>query len=283
VKDLTAKVAVVTGGGSGIGRATALALARAGSAVAVCDLDEAQALQTVRSIADEGGRATVHQVDVAVEGRMRALVGEVLAEHGVVDVVVNNAGVGSPVTRAVDIDLSHFRRVVDINFWGVVYGSLFFGPELLDRPEANLVNVASNASFTGYSRMAMYCASKFAVRGFTESLRMELRNTPVKVTVVCPGLTRTAIMANSPVMEIADRQAMQRAFDGGWGRPPEVVGQAIVNAIRKDQPRCLVGPDTRVLDFLTRLTPGRYGNLLGPGIEMGTNKLLARAARSTPG
>jgi NAD(P)-dependent dehydrogenase (short-subunit alcohol dehydrogenase family) len=274
MKDLSGKVSVVTGAGSGIGRATALALAAQGSIVAICDLDEGKAKETAEAIAGAGGRASTHQVDVTAEDRMRSLVDEVLGEHGVVDVVVNNAGIAPPPTRAVDIDLETFRRVMNVNFWGMVYGSLLFLPHLQTRPEANLVNVASNAGIVGYSRMATYSASKFAIRGFTESLRMELRKGPVKLTVVCPGATRTSIMANSPVMTDAQRQQMQRSFEKSFGRPAEVVGEAIVKAVLKDRPRCLVGPDTVLLDVFARLLPGRHSRLLGPGTDLALNKML---------
>jgi len=275
MKDLSGKVAVVTGGGSGIGRATALALAARGTVVAVADLDEGKAKETAAAVTAGGGRASAHQADVTSEGRMRALVDEVLAEHGVVDVVVNNAGIAPPPTRAVDIDLDAFRRIVDVNLWGMVYGSLFFLPHLLTRPEANLVNVASNAGIVGYSRMATYSTSKFAIRGFTESLRMELRRTPVKLTVVCPGATRTAIMENSPLISEAQRRQLQTAWNGAVGvRPPAAVGEAIVKAVLKDRPRCLVGPDTVLLDVLARLLPGGHSRLLGPGIDLALTKML---------
>ncbi len=276
MKDLSGKVSVVTGAGAGIGRATAHALAARGSILALCDLDEGRAKETAEMVAGTGGRASVHQVDVSAEDRMRALVDEVLAEHGVVDVVVNNAGIAPAPTAATDISLEAFRRIIDVNFWGMVYGSLFFLPHLLSRPEANLVNVASNAGLAGYSRLATYSASKFAIRGFTESLRMELRKSPVKLTVVCPGATRTEIMQNSPVIDEASRREFQRAYERSkaLARPVESVAEAIVKAILKNRPRCLVGPDTAVLDALTRIAPGRYTNAVGPGIDFFFTKML---------
>jgi len=278
MKDLAGKVAVVTGGGSGIGRATAVALAARGSVVAVADLDEGKAKETAGVITATGGRASAHQVDVRAEDRMRALVDEVLAEHTVVDVVVNNAGIAPPPTRAVEIDLPGFRQVMDVNFWGMVHGSLFFLPHLLTRREANLVNVASNAGLVGYSRMATYSASKFAIRGFTESLRMELRRTPVKLTVVCPGATHTSIMENSPLMSEEQRRRLQTRWNTTVAvRPAAAVGEAIVRAILKDRPRCLVGPDTVLLDALARLLPGAHGRLLGPGIDLALDRALGRA------
>lgn len=265
MRQLNGKVAVVTGAGSGIGRATALALDREGMAVAAVDLDAGAAKETAGAIAGAGGTASSHQVDVSSEEDMRALVDAVLAEHGVVDAVVNVAGIAVAPTPTVDVPLDRFRKVMDVNFWGVAYGSLFFLPHLLERPEANLVNVASNAGIMAYSKVTPYTSSKFAVRGFSESLRMELRPTPVRVTVVYPGTTKTSLMANSPVIENAG--TVQRQFEKSWGRPPEAVADAIVRAIRKDRPRALVGPDTAALDAVVRLLPGAYSRLLAGSID----------------
>jgi NAD(P)-dependent dehydrogenase (short-subunit alcohol dehydrogenase family) len=274
MKNLDGKVAVVTGAGSGIGRATARALSAQGATVAVADLDEGTAKETAEAITAAGGRASAHQVDVTSEDRMRALVDEVLGRHGVADVVVNNAGIAPPPVRAAETDLAAFRRVMDVNFWGMVYGSLFFLPHLLTRPEANLVNVASNAGIIGYPRMASYSTSKFAVRGFTESLRAELHKTPVRLTLVCPGATRTPIMAHSPLMTDAQRQVIQRRWERAVAWPPDRVGRAIVKAVLRDRPRCLTGPDTPVLDLLARLLPGRYDRIVGPPIDLVLGKIL---------
>jgi short-subunit dehydrogenase len=187
---------------------------------------------------------------------------------------VNNAGIAPPMTKAVDISLDDFRKLMDINFWGIVYGSLFFLPHLISRSEANLVNVSSNAGMVGYSRMTPYSSSKFAIRAFTESLRMELRSSPVELTVVCPGATHTSLMANSPLMGHQQRQSMQRSFDKSWARPPEAVGDAIVRSILKNRPRCLVGSDTAILDLVARILPGLHSRLLGPGVDMSVSKVL---------
>ena len=275
MQGLNNKVAVITGAGSGIGQAAAVRLARAGATVAVCDLNRDSAGTTVEQIADAGGNATAHVVDVSSEAQMRQLVDEVLNQHGQVDAVVNNAGIVLKPTPTVELNLEDFRRMVDINFWGVVYGSLFFLPHLLARPNASLVNVASNAALLAYGRMAPYSSSKFAVRGFTEALRMELRRTGVRVTLVCPGATRTSIMANSPVMDANTRDSMQRQLDQAWARPVGVVAEAITKAICHGKPRALTGIDSKVLDRLARWFPGRYSRLLGPAVDMFLDKNIS--------
>src|SRR5439155_21811971 len=130
MRQLEGKIAVITGAGAGIGRATALALAGQRCTVAVCDLDEAAAKETVELVVAAGGRASSHQVDVAAEPQMRALVAAVLAEHGVVDIVINNAGIAGPTLPTAEIPLDRFRTVLDVNFWGVVHGSVLFLPHL---------------------------------------------------------------------------------------------------------------------------------------------------------
>jgi NAD(P)-dependent dehydrogenase (short-subunit alcohol dehydrogenase family) len=278
MKDLQGKVAVVTGAGAGIGRATSLKLAGLGATVAVCDLDAGAAKETADLIGAAGGTCSVHQVDVASEDEMRALPDAVLAEHGVVDVVVNNAGIAGPTAETASLPLDRFHKVVDVNFWGVVHGSVFFVPHLTGRPEANLVNVASNAGLLAYSKMAPYNSSKFAVRGFTETLRMELRSTPVRVTVVCPGVTGTQFVAHSPVIDEADRRSMQAQFDKYPTTKPDKVAEAIVRGIRQDRPRVLVGPDTFALDTIVRLLPGAHSRLLAKPVDLLYRRAIGKRA-----
>jgi NAD(P)-dependent dehydrogenase (short-subunit alcohol dehydrogenase family) len=263
---LAGAVAVVTGGGSGIGRATALALSEAGARVAVCDLNAGAAKATAEQIA--GGKASAYGVDVSSEQQMRELVAEIIREHGGVDVVVNNAGISTAPVPAMRTPLAVYRKTVDVNFWGVVHGSMLFLPHLLERPSASLVNVASFAGFTGVSRMSPYCASKFAVRGFTESLQMEFAGGPLIVTLVCPGETKTSILSNSPVIDADDRERMQANLEASrTGKSPEFVAAAIVAAIQRKRTRVLVGLDTKALDKVVRLLPARYPKLLKGGVE----------------
>jgi NAD(P)-dependent dehydrogenase (short-subunit alcohol dehydrogenase family) len=278
MRDLEGKVAVVTGAGAGIGRATSLALSRLGATVAVCDLDAGAAKETADLIRGAGGRCSVHQVDVASEEEMRALPDAVLGEHGVVDVVVNNAGIAGPTSETASVPLDRFRKVMEVNFWGVVHGSVFFVPHLTGRPEANLVNVASNAGILAYSKMAPYNSSKFAVRGFTETLRMELRSTPVRVTVVCPGVTGTSFVAHSPVIDAPERDAMQAQFDKYPTTKPEKVADAIVRGIRQDRPRVLVGPDTYALDAIVRLLPAAHSRLLARPVDLLYRRAIGKRA-----
>ena len=274
MRDLKTKVAVVTGAGSGIGRATAVALGREGARVVACDVNATLVQETVDLIRAAGNTASAEEVDVSDERAMRSMADRVAAGRGGVDIVVNNAGIAAPTTPATELSLENFRKVMEVNFWGTVYGSLFFLPHLLRRPEANLVNVASNSSIMAYSGMADYTASKFAVRGFTESLRMELAGTAVCATLVLPGATRTSLMLHSPIMREEEQRSMQRILDtSSWARSSEAVADAIRKAILANRPRMIVGLDTYALDAIVRLFPGRYSQLLAGTVRRTRSKL----------
>jgi NAD(P)-dependent dehydrogenase (short-subunit alcohol dehydrogenase family) len=274
MRDITDKVAVVTGAGSGIGRATALALASHGAHIALCDLNEDAARDTAGAVATLGGRASVHRVDVSSFDEMQDLADGVVSWHGAVDIVVNNAGIGHGPTPIGEFVRSDFERVMDVNFWGVVNGSLAFLPHLRTRAEANIVNVGSYASLLAVPRMGPYVSSKFAVRGFSEGLRAELRSTSVRVALVCPGGTRTAIMTNSPVVAEHERQSMQRSMERGFLTHPDRVAAVIIRAVRRDRGRALVGPDTRALDWLARTLPASYSRLIAEPFDRYVDKAL---------
>jgi len=266
------KVAVITGAGSGIGRELALCLARRGVTVAVVDLNKDGATAVVDEITAAGGTATAHGTDVSSEADMRAMREEVLAAHSVVDIVVNNAGIVTEPVALTETTMDDIHRVLDVNLFGVIHGSIVFLPDLLTRPEANLVNVASYAGLLGASKMSAYCTSKFGVRGFTETLRMETVGTPVTVTLALPGVTKTAIMRNSPVVADGRKERLQATFDNGPGASAESVAEAIIAGIRKNKPRVLAGTDTKGIDLLTRIAPGAYSRLLAGSLRRAMEK-----------
>jgi NAD(P)-dependent dehydrogenase (short-subunit alcohol dehydrogenase family) len=239
-----------------------MALGRAGATVAACDLNMPDAEATALAVEQEGGQAEAHRVDVSIESEMRTLVAVVLKQYGKVDIVVNNAAIAMSPQATIDFSLERFHRVMDVNLWGVVHGSVLFLPHLLERPEANLVNVASAVALMGVSRSTAYAASKFAVRGFSEALRMELQGTPVHMTIVYPGVTNTNMMTNSPIIDEDDRRALQANLDRSRGTDPAKAATHIVNAIRRDRPRVCIGLDTWLADLTTRTLPGSYSRWL---------------------
>ncbi|MCC6648621.1 MAG: SDR family NAD(P)-dependent oxidoreductase [Polyangiaceae bacterium] len=261
MKTLKGKVAVVTGGAGGIGRATALRLAADGCDVAIADVNEAGMDETAREVRARGKRASVHRVDVSKEDEMARLVDDVHAAHGRVHVVVNNAGVAVSQTVA-EHDLADFEWVVGINFWGVVYGSKLFLPRLVEQGEGHIVNISSVFGLIGLPTQSAYCATKFAVRGFTEALRAELVGTGVGVTSVHPGGVNTDIVKSA---RFADERARARSVRFFETRtvPPSRVADGISRAILRDQGRLLVTAETYVVDALKRVAPSLTDAVVG--------------------
>jgi short-subunit dehydrogenase len=257
---LSKGVAVVTGAASGIGRALALALAREGMALALADRDEKGLHETALLVARAGGTASLHVLDVSDESAVNAFAQDVLREHGRVNVVVNNAGVsifGSVQELATD----EIAWLMNINFWGVVYGTKAFLPALLAQPEACIVNVSSVFGLWGPPGQSAYAASKFAVRGFTESLRGELLGTNVHVLTVYPGGIKTAIARSSRVARAADPALAEKSTQTFEERllttPPETMAAAIVDGIKKKRDRVVAGAQAPRIDVLMRIFPAR--------------------------
>ena len=186
------KVAVVTGAASGIGRALAQDLARRGADLALVDVSAAALAETAGLCAARGRGVTTHIADVADAARMKALAAEVVAAHGRVELLVNNAGVSVTGTFE-EQSLDDWRWIVGVNFWGVVHGCKFFLPHLRRAREAHIVNLSSMFGLIGLPTQSSYCATKFAVRGFSEALWAELRGSGIGVTTVHPGGVRTNI------------------------------------------------------------------------------------------
>jgi NAD(P)-dependent dehydrogenase (short-subunit alcohol dehydrogenase family) len=250
------RVAVITGAASGIGRACALELARRGCDLALADVNDAGLAETAARVRDLGRRASVHHVDVADRARMAAFADEVVAEHGRVHIVINNAGVS--VTAPLEHhSLDDFEWLVGINFWGVVYGCKFFLPHLRQVDEAAIVNISSMFGLIGLPTQSSYCATKFAVRGFSEAIDAELTDTAVRVLCVHPGGINTNIVKSArfadPSRPDAQRKII-RYFEKKT-MPAEEAARQIVDAVAKGQRRLLITRETVITDVLKRLFP----------------------------
>ena len=260
------KVAVVTGAGSGIGQALAVELARSGAKVAICDVDTEGLAQTQERLKAIGASVKTDRLDVT-EREAFLLYADAVNEHfGKVNQIYNNAGIAF----TGDVEVSSFKdieRVMDVDYWGVVNGTKAFLPHLIASGDGHVVNVSSLFGIFAVPGQAAYNSAKFAVRGFTEALRQEMvaAGHPVGVTTVHPGGIRTAIARNATAAEGLDADDMAKLFDKRLARTsPERAAQIILEAVRKNRARVLVGPDAKILDALVRLTGSGYQRLFGP-------------------
>jgi len=270
---LEGRTAVVTGAASGIGRAIALSLAKRGCHLALADIDDAALERAAADIAAHSGASDVrisrHHLDVADAAAVAGFPEQVTAAHAGVDVLVNNAGVALGGTFQ-QIGMADFEWLFAINFWGVVRMTRAFLPLLHESDEARLVNLSSLFGLIAPPGNSAYVASKFAVRGFSESLRHELAGTRIGVTVVHPGGVATAIAKNARVpkgVSPAMAAEKRKAFEAHLRMKPEVAGETIVRGVENRRPRVIVGSDAKVVAVLERLMPVGYWNLIGRGLK----------------
>jgi short-subunit dehydrogenase len=268
--------AAVTGAASGIGRALALELAARGCDLALADRDEAGLQAVAAEIAKTHSRkVTVHRVDVGEPAEIEAFAQAAVAGHPGLNIVVNNAGVAL-LGQFNEIDQAQMDWLMNINFWGVVHSTRAFLPQLLRQREAHIVNLSSIFGIIAPPGQTAYAAAKFAVRGFSESLRHELQMaaSPVKVSVVHPGGVATNIVRNSRTgvgMTDNERRAQViERFDSVAKTTPAAAALRIIAGIEKNQPRILIGNDARFMDLLQRFRPATYWPVLARRIEKAT-------------
>lgn len=258
--------AAVTGAASGIGRALAIELAARGCDLALADRDEA-GLQAVAAEIGKAGattrKVTIHRVDVSEPSQIADFAQAAVAAHPGLNIVVNNAGVALMGTFD-EIDQAQMDWLMNINFWGVVHATRAFLPHLSRQREAHIVNLSSVFGIVAPPGQTAYAAAKFAVRGFSESLRHELQvaESPIKLSVVHPGGVATNIARNSRsgsgVTDNARRTEAIERFDAVARTTPATAAQRIIAGIEKNEPRILIGGDARLLDLVQRLRPATY-------------------------
>ncbi len=254
------KVAVVTGAGSGIGQALAVELARSGAKVAISDVNPEGLAVTAERLRAIGAEIKVDRLDVS-DGDAFAAYAESVNEHfGKVNQIYNNAGIGFYGDIEIT-QLKEIKRVMDIDYWGVVHGTKAFLPYLIASGDGHVVNVSSAFGLFAVPGQAAYNSAKFAVRGFTEALNQELTlaRQPVRVSTVFPGGVPSAFVNNLTLAEALPEFDAASTFDKPlWSTSPEKAAQVILKGVRKKRSRILVGPDTKLLDFLVRMTGSGY-------------------------
>ncbi len=264
MKHFDRRVAAITGAGSGIGRALAVDLAGRGAALALSDVD-AEGLETTTDLCEEHGVVVTSQrVDVADRAAVHAWADEVVADHGRVNLVVNNAGVA--LSSSVDsMDYDDFEWLMNINFWGVVHGTKAFLPHLKASGEGHIVNLSSVFGLVSIPSQAAYNAAKFGVRGFTDALRIELdiERCGVSATTIHPGGIKTNIARNSRSDGSAEGLGLGpdddgEGFDSIARTSPADAAAQILRAVERNRRRALIGPDARLFDLASRLPATLY-------------------------
>ncbi|MCF2527629.1 SDR family NAD(P)-dependent oxidoreductase [Yinghuangia soli] len=280
MQDFAGKVAAITGAGSGIGRALAYELARHGARLALSDID-AEAVRETAAIALGHGASetTATRVDVADRHAVQAWADDTADYFGTVNLVVNNAGVA--LTASVEeMEWEDFEWLMGINFWGVAYGTKAFLPHLRRARDAHLVNISSVFGLMGIPTQSAYCAAKYAVRGFTESLRQEMRlsHSGVRVTTVHPGGIKTNIARSARAAKGLEAGELAADFDRIARTSPERAARIIVRGVKRNRARVFVGPDATLIDVGQRL----LGSGLEPLVRTFAGRSLPTAAPPLP-
>lgn len=264
MKDFKDRRVLVTGAGSGIGRATALAFAAEGAHVLATDISEQTVAETQSLIEAAGGRCDTYVADVGDEVSMQQLADTVHQKHGSLDVLVNNAGIGAA-GRFLDTTISTWDRVHRINVKGVMIGCRVFLPEMIKRGQGgHVVNLASMAAYFAAPDMPIYNASKYAVLGFSESLRSDMKDHGIGVSAICPGVVYTNIVQTSTIEgRAAAWQDKAVEFYRKRNYLPDGVAKAILKAVRRNVAVMPVTPEAWLMYYLKRFLPGLARSMAG--------------------
>lgn len=267
MKNLKDKTAAITGAASGIGRATALNLASKGCHLAISDMNREGLEETAEMAKAHKVNVSTHIVDVSDREAIYQFADEAKAHHKTVNIIMNNAGV-SLNGKVSDIKIEDFEWIMKINFWGVINGTLAFLPILEDSGEGHIVNISSLFGLLSVPTQSTYNATKFGVRGFSESLRMELEmyKSNVSLTSVHPGGIKTNIIKNSKIVTeegiFKDKEKAAKIIEGQFMTTPEAAAEKIVWGILKNKRRVLIGKDAAFLDKVQRLMPSLYQKMI---------------------
>jgi len=263
MKNLKNKVAAITGAGSGIGRMLALGLAAESCHLAISDVNAAGLKETEKLIG-KVVKVSTHIVDVSRQDQVIRFAKEAVERHGGIDIIINNAGVAlGDFLETVPIE--DFEWLMGINFWGVVYGTMAFLPYLRKRPEGHIVNISSINGIVSNPNNGPYSASKYAVRGYTETLIQEMKGSNIGVSCVHPGGIKTNIAKNTKVNKtyysISSKQAAELYDKEVFRTTAEQAARVIINGIKRNQQRVMIGYDAKILDLFMRFFPQTSVNI----------------------
>jgi short-subunit dehydrogenase len=258
VKD---KIFLVTGAGGGIGRELVLALLEKGAKVAAVDMRNDGLEELIKEAGEKAERLTTHILDITDRTAVEALPKDIIAKHGNIDAIINDAGIIQPFVRVNDLDYEAIDRVMNVNFYGTLYMTKTFLPYLLKRPTAHIVNISSMGGFLPVPGQSVYGASKAAVKLFTEGLYAELSDTNVRVSVVFPGATKTNIAENSGA-GIPKQSADSSQKSNIPMLPPDEAAKIIIDGILKNKFQIFTGQDSLFMNVLCRINPSFATNFI---------------------
>ena len=283
MKDFNNKVAAITGAGSGIGQQLAVLLAKQGAHLSLSDINQQGLAKTVELLNSYPVKVTTTTLDVSDRDAVKAWADATVKDHGKVNLIFNNAGValGSTVEGT---DYADIEWLMSINFWGVVYGTKEFLPHLKASGDGHVINISSLFGLTAQPSQSAYNASKFAVRGFTESLRQELdiQKNGVSATCVHPGGIRTNIALAARMHDSIRTLGMEpekagKQFNKLLRTPPEEAARQILKAVSNNDRRLLIGNDAKAIELMQRLVPSSYQKVMTYGSMLQQRRAKARA------
>ncbi len=253
MKDLNNKVVVITGAGSGIGRSIAIKMHEKGALLALNDFDNKALLETI-NIIDDVNKIYSEVFDVSERKDFDQFAKNVVNHFGKVDVMINNAGITIGSLSAIETTIEDYEKVIGINLWGMIYGTLAFIPELRKQKESSIVNISSIWGLLGSPYQSAYSVSKFGIRGFNEALAAEelCNNTGVIVTSIHPGGIKTNIVRNIDGQNLSEEQL--KKLDAHFPTTANKTADKIINAINKKKTRVIIGPDAKFMYRLTRFS-----------------------------
>ncbi len=255
---------IITGAGSGIGRALTLQTAAEGAKVIACDVKESSLDETIQLAQHKPEK---YILDVASAEQITYFADEILRKYPNEEIIlINNAGVGLASGTFAETPLEDFEWLMNINLWGVVRMTKAFLPHLLKQNKGHIVNISSVFGIAGMPTNSAYCTAKFGVKGFSDVLKAELMQTNVNVSSVHPGGIKTNIARNSRIsatQDVKEAKALMAKFEKeALKMPPEKAAAVIIDGIKKDEPRILIGNDAKALDWIVRMFPNTYHKVI---------------------